>query len=72
MEETIQKYLEGTLSEKALKEFEAALKNSESLQQEVKDYQALFEAFTQEAPTQPSDRLAKNFEKMLQEEKDNQ
>jgi len=71
-EDKITEYLDGTLSSAEKEIFEARLKESPHLREELREYQQLLEAFSEDALVQPSPQLAKNFEKLLLEEQRNQ
>ena len=71
LEIKIADYLDGKLSEPDHKAFEQQLKSDKYLQKEVEAYQQLFDAFTDEKPILPSNRLHSNFEQLLEREKAN-
>ncbi len=72
MEAKISDYLDGTLSKSEVAAFERQLSADDDFRKEVEEFKILFEAIKTEETVAPSKRLATNFERMLQEEKNNQ
>lgn len=72
IEHSISDYLDGTLSQDQKTAFEKHMRSNEGFQKEVQEFRMLFEAMNTEKEEIPSKQLAKNFEKMLQEEKGNE
>jgi hypothetical protein len=72
LENKIVDYLDGKLSKSEIEAFEAQLKTDNDLQQEVKEFKTLFSGFSSEKNVMPSEQLATNFERLLEDEKNNQ
>lgn len=64
-------YLDNLLSPLKKKEVEAHLKTCASCYKELQEYESLFNAFKEEKLVKPSDKLNRNFEKLLTDEKNN-
>lgn len=65
-------YLDGHLSEEETKKFESHIEGCEDCKKETEEYKVFFEAMNREQNMKPSDNLRTNFERLLEEEKDNQ
>ncbi len=72
LENRISDYFDGLLSPAEVAAFEKRLSTDNDFRTEVDEFKVLFEAIKQEKKEIPSKQLAKNFEKMLQQEKSNQ
>ncbi|MEM8927696.1 MAG: hypothetical protein AAGC45_05800 [Bacteroidota bacterium] len=72
IENSISDYLDGKLSQAENLTFEKHLQDNDSFRREVEEFKLLFKAMETEKRETPSKQLAKNFEKMLQEERSNQ
>lgn len=72
IENSIADYLDGTLSQAENRAFEKHMQTNDSFRKEVEEFEMLFKAMETEQEETPSKRVARNFEKMLQEEQGNQ
>ncbi len=68
----ISDYLDGTLPKSEVEAFEKRLQMDKAFRNEVEEFKILFNAIKNEKMEMPSKQLASNFEKLLNEEKNNQ
>ncbi len=69
--DSISEYLEGTLTKEEHTKVAQHISQCKACEQDVVDYQKLFNAFKEEPLKTPSDALEKNFLQLLEEEKQN-